>query len=296
MSTGVSHTNGRRTSISTLAQTTRGWRRHLLFFCARKLFQEAQRCIGLELDNLFIHERAFTEVHGHLLYPQGHAGVDLHDRIRCHDEYKKFVLYCNSIKIAMELYHLLKRVPDSACANTFSRKGILIGRLDHANLKLPQPYVEKYMKAYLRWEEGATVVVYTNAKRIMFKGVVNTIGDDVVVNRDDDPQGTPWKAKIREFIYHPSDEEVIVHFVANYYNHVQKWSRSLGRRIDVQDDVTSMNLVETNGFFPFNEDNIKPLQLLQHKFMKIDVANNQAIAYEMCKVVRRDTVSTFFRT
>jgi hypothetical protein len=58
----------------------------------------------------------------------------------------------------------------------------------------------------------------------MFNGVVYIIDngvvftrDDVVFTKDDDPRGTPWKAKIREFIYLCSNEEISANFFANYY-------------------------------------------------------------------------------
>jgi hypothetical protein len=50
----------------------------------------------------------------------------------------------------------------------------------------------------------------------MFKGVVNVVGDNVTITKDNDPQGTPWKAKIKQFIYHLIDDEINVYFVADY--------------------------------------------------------------------------------
>jgi hypothetical protein len=55
----------------------------------------------------------------------------------------------------------------------------------------------------------------------MFKRVVYVVGDNAIVTRDDDPQGTPWYAKIKEFIYLRIDDKVNVYFPANYYKHVQ---------------------------------------------------------------------------
>jgi hypothetical protein len=135
--------------------------------------------------------------------------------------------------------------------------------------------------------------VDTSAKRIMFRGKVYTVGDDVVVTRDDDPQGTPWKAKIKEFIYHCTDEQISVHFSANYYKQQQTWNRTLRRYQDDIDELTGMNLVETDVFYPFDEKSIKPLRLIQHKFMKINVSRNRGIAYEMCRIKRRNTLTLF---
>jgi hypothetical protein len=38
-----------------------------LCFYAHELFQEARRCIGMEIDNLYAHERALVKVHS-ILY------------------------------------------------------------------------------------------------------------------------------------------------------------------------------------------------------------------------------------
>jgi hypothetical protein len=79
--------------------------------------------------------------------------------------------------------------------------------------------------------------------------------------------------------------------------HVQKWNRTLRREEDIKDDVTGMNLIKTNNFYPFDQDSIKPLSLLQHKFIKISIDRNQAVAYEMCRALRRNTLSLeLFRT
>jgi hypothetical protein len=96
----------------------------------------------------------------------------------------------------------------------------------------------------------------------------------LVVTRDDDPQGTPWKAKIKQFIYHYTDNNFNMYFLADYYKHVQKWNRALHWEEDIIDKTTSMNLVEMNTIFLFNEDSIKPVRFLQYKFMKIDVVRN----------------------
>lgn len=44
-----------------------------------------------------------------------------------------------------------------------------------------------YLRAYLQWDFDRAILVETNAKRIILKGLFYTIGDDVVVNKDDDP-------------------------------------------------------------------------------------------------------------
>lgn len=274
-----------------ISTNRKGAEKTFIVFYARKLFQEIQRCHGYEVDRVFSHERALAKVHSFLICPEGFPSNEAHDMITCFVEHDRSVLSCPSIETATEIYELLKIAPNSACANSVSKKGILIGRLDNARLQRVETYVETYMRAYLHWEQSREIWVNTSAKRILFKGAVYKIGDNVVVSRDDDPLGTPWKAKIREFIYHRSDEEVSVHFAANYYQHVQSWNNTLIRLQDDIDEVTGMNLVETNNFYPFNEDSIKPLQLLQHKFMKIDVGRNRAVAYEMCRAMRRDTLS-----
>ena len=61
----------------------------------------------------------------------------------------------------------------------------------------------------------------------MLNRVMYAINDNVVVRRDDDPEGTPWKAKIKEFIVHHSNDTVSVHFAALYYTHVQHWDSRL---------------------------------------------------------------------
>jgi hypothetical protein len=133
--------------------------------------------------------------------------------------------------------------------------------------------------------------VDTSIRRIMFKGVVYAVGDNVIVTYDNDPQGTPWKAKIKGFIYYPTDDEVNSYFAADYYKHVQKWNRTLHQEEDIIYKTTGMNLVEINILFLFNKDSIKPEKLLQHKFMKIDVVCIQIVEYEMCRIVRRNTLS-----
>ena len=47
----------------------------------------------------------------------------------------------------------------------------------------------------------------------MFERVMYKIGDDLEMMT---LKGMPRKAKIRKFIYHRSNEEVSVHFVADY--------------------------------------------------------------------------------
>jgi len=62
------------------------------------------------------------------------------------------------------------------------------------------------------------------------------------------------------------------------------------------DDLIGMNVVETDVFYPFDETSIKPLWLIQHKFMRVDVSRNRAIAYEMYRAKRRNMlVLSLFR-
>lgn len=49
-----------------------------------------------------------------------------------------------------------------------------------------------------------------------------------------------------------------------------------------------MNIIEKNVEYQFDRDNIKPLYLLQYKFMAIDVDHHQAVAYEIHWAMRRD--------
>ena len=56
----------------------------------------------------------------------------------------------------------------------------------------------------------------------MFKGVVNVDGNNAVITRVDGSQETPWKAKIKEFIYLRTNDKVNIYFVVDYYKHVQK--------------------------------------------------------------------------
>jgi hypothetical protein len=83
-------------------------------------------------------------------------------------------------------------------------------------------YVKTYLQALHQWIEEQTSFVDTSVRRIMFKGVVNVDGDNVVVTRVDGSQGTPWKAKIKEFIYLRTNDKVNIYFVVDYYKHMQK--------------------------------------------------------------------------
>ncbi len=93
-----------------------------------------------------MYERDLTKIHDHLMFPEGHSGVDIHNWKTCPNEHEKCVSHCSSIDKAEELNQLLKRAPRSSCAQMLSRKGILIGRLDTQNLKLAESYVEMYVR------------------------------------------------------------------------------------------------------------------------------------------------------
>jgi hypothetical protein len=151
-----------------ISKNSKGVEKTFIVFYARKLLQEVQRCIGLEGDNLYIHQRALVKVHSHLVFPQGHVGDDPHDRITCHEEHRNCTLSCNNIGDATELYRLLQKAPNSACANALREKGIMFGRLDPSNLKIMESYLKIYLQVYLQWSEERTIFADTSIKRIMF--------------------------------------------------------------------------------------------------------------------------------
>jgi hypothetical protein len=169
-------------------------------------------------------------------------------------------------------------------------KGILIGGAQQIllHVKRAEREVDAYFRNYLQLPTDGTIAINTSIKRCMLNGVLYSINDNVVVRRDDDPEGTPWKAKIKEFIVHRSNDTVTVHFAALYYTHVQHWDSRLGRRTEVIDEVIGMNMIEKNVEYQFDRDNIKPLYLLQHKFMAIDVDHHRAVAYEIHQAMQCD--------
>jgi hypothetical protein len=71
-----------------------------------------------------------------------------------------------------------------------------------------ESHVKAYLQALHQWSEKRTIFVDISVRRIILKGVVYAIAHNVVVTKDDDPRGTPCKAKIKEFIYHRMDEKV----------------------------------------------------------------------------------------
>ena len=62
----------------------------------------------------------------------------------------------------------------------------------------------------------------------MFRGVLYIVNDNVVVTLDNIDE-TPWKAKIKGFIYHRTNDTISVHFAAYYYRHCQSYVRIDGR-------------------------------------------------------------------
>jgi hypothetical protein len=110
-----------------ISTNNKGVGKTFIVFYAHKLFQEARRCIGMEVDNLYAHERALVKVYSVLLYPQGHICDDPHDLITCYDEHQNCILNCNSIEAATTLYQLLQKAPHNACVDAKNRKGIIMG-------------------------------------------------------------------------------------------------------------------------------------------------------------------------
>jgi hypothetical protein len=122
-------------------------------------------------------------------------------------------------------YTLIKNAPGSTCIDILRNKGILIGGAQQVllHIKKAQREVDAYFQNYLQLPRDGTIVVNTSIKRCMFNGILYAINDNVVVGRNDDPQRTPWKVKIKEFIVHCSNDTISVHFVALYDIHIQHW-------------------------------------------------------------------------
>jgi hypothetical protein len=118
----------------------------------------------------------------------------------------------------------------------------------------------------------------------------------------DNIEEIPWKARIKGFIYHRTNNIISVHFAADYYRHIQSYVRidGRGRLVDNADEAAGMNLIYTTNMILFDKESIKPLNRLQHKFMAIPTATTvrrgKAIAYEIDSRRKRNKCSLeFFR-
>lgn len=126
--------------------------------------------------------------------------------------------------------------------------------------------------------------IFIGGCKCMFIEVLYKVNDYIVITRDN-PYETPWKAKIKQFIYHWWNESVIVH-LADYYRHCTSIVQDCRgyKLVNDIDEVKSMNLIYITRLIQFNKDSIKPLNRLQHKFMAISSKDNKAVAYESAQV------------
>ena len=94
----------------------------------------------------------------------------------------------------------------------------------------------------------------------MFQGMLYTINNTVVVTLDNIEE-TPWKARIKGFIYHRTNDTISVHFATYYYRHCQSFVHTdgKGRLVDNVDEATGMNLIYTTNMIPFDKESIKPM-------------------------------------
>lgn len=241
-------------------------------YTARKLFHKVQLCIAKEADGLDTRERALSEVHDAIMYPQGIRHTHI---LQCPQWHMNCCLKTSSTKKARHLLKLLEQASDSFCSAIATSKGIVISPMNN-KYEQASDTIWSYLRHRLDGIDTTHSPYILIHKACLVKKYHYAVGDDVVVENDE-AGGTSYKAKIREIFSHDHNMHIETYFSADYYQHV------CFHETDVVDPITYMNVIKKNIFFPFDDSCIRPIRCIKQKFLCIKnptQGNGRSLAYE----------------
>ena len=98
--------------------------------------------------------------------------------------------------MATKLTRLLKKLSNSHCTKAMINKGNLVHTM---SCEKADTHVNEYLRDYTTMDSEEFYLSIVG-RRTMFQGVLYTINDNVVVTPNNIEE-TPWKARIKGFIY-----------------------------------------------------------------------------------------------
>lgn len=244
-------------------------------FQRRSLFTWIFGQLQVDRDRLLPPQRALLELHKSLICPEGYV-ADKESYFGCPTWHKHGLLKVSSMDKAKELWSLSKCVDThSLCLTIIEKKGIIIGS------KKPtyRDTSNEERRFFIHYLSHNILRVGVHQK-VMFKGVIYQIGDNVVVSCD--TGRTPimsvghWKAHINSFFSVQHEGELKLFFGANYYNHIVT-NRSGSELLEI-DSTTGMSVLQSK-FMDSTWDSIRPIESLLHKFVPFQHGSH-IIAYE----------------
>ena len=247
----------------------------------RLLFTWVFNLVQVEKDGLLPPQRLCKTFHEVLKAPQGYS-VDK-NCLHCPLWHASGLLQVSSIDKAKSLWKSASKLyTNFPCSSLMHEKGIVIGGKQKV---IRETTTEE--KMFLSQNFRRDISKIRIHKKLMYKGDIFRVGDNVVVSCD--KELTPslnvghWKACIKLFFSIQHNGNFHLFFGADYY--LQRVSVIEGQETLKIDEATGMSVLQ-NTFTPYKSDCIQPIQSLLHKFVPLQ-HNSHIAAYETQDLVLR---------